>query len=133
MADDLGIGLDECLIHTHRALNACPASLLRTFLPVLIPQKKCGLRNDHHVERRLLTSNECSKHRRTMRPKTSRATYRRPFAVCKKHSALDDVQCKSGQAGLLIARLHVESGLIHGLDHLVERDLVRFGLVHGDA
>jgi len=32
----------------------------------------------------------------------------------------DDIQCQSCQRGLLVARLHVEAGLVHGGDHLVE-------------
>src|SRR5580704_7451187 len=49
------------------------------------------------------------------------------------HSTLDYVQRKACEAGLLVARLHIEAGEIHGANHLVERDLVRFGLVHRQA
>src|SRR5271157_6242865 len=34
--------------------------------------------------------------------------------------ARDHVQGKSGQAGLLVARLHVQPGQVHGADDLVE-------------
>jgi hypothetical protein len=48
-------------------------------------------------------------------------------------SAFDDVEGQAGEAGLFVAGLHVEAGLIHGGDDLVEREFVVSGLVHGHA
>ena len=42
------------------------------------------------------------------------------------NSALDDVQCKSREARFLVPRLHIEAGLVHRLDYLVQRNLVFF-------
>ncbi len=47
--------------------------------------------------------------------------------------ALDDVESEAGERGLLVARLHIEAGLVHGGDDLVERKLVVAGLMHGHA
>ncbi len=41
-------------------------------------------------------------------------------------STLDHVQREAGQRSLLVARLHIEACLVHGLDDLIERDLVAF-------
>ena len=38
----------------------------------------------------------------------------------RQGSALDDVQRKAGERRFLVARLHVETRAVHGLDHLVE-------------
>jgi hypothetical protein len=34
--------------------------------------------------------------------------------------ALDDVEGEAGEGGFLIAGLHVEAGLVHGFDDLIE-------------
>lgn len=47
--------------------------------------------------------------------------------------ALNDVEGQSSKRGFLVAGLHVEAGLVHGLDYLVEGDFVAFGLVHSYA
>src|SRR3954463_10252120 len=39
-------------------------------------------------------------------------------------SALDDVEGETAAGGLLVLVLHVRSGLPHGLDRLVQRDVV---------
>src|SRR5512139_862084 len=39
-------------------------------------------------------------------------------------SALDDVDREAPARGFLVLGLHVGAGLAHGLDHLVERDIV---------
>ncbi|MGA9673320.1 MAG: hypothetical protein WBQ94_29280 [Terracidiphilus sp.] len=49
-----GSGLNERLIHMHRAFNECLASPLLTILPPPIHLKKCGLRKDHRIEEHLL-------------------------------------------------------------------------------
>src|SRR5580698_1566635 len=41
-------------------------------------------------------------------------------------SAFDHIQRETREAGLLVARLHIEAGEIHRADDLIERDLVRF-------
>src|SRR6202042_1518282 len=48
-------------------------------------------------------------------------------------SAFDDVEGEAGERGLFVAGLHVEAGLVHGRDDLVEREFVVAGLVHGHA
>ena len=48
-------------------------------------------------------------------------------------SALDDVEGEAGERGFFVARLHVEAGLVHGGDDLVEREFVVAGFVHGHA
>jgi len=66
------------------------------------------------------------------RPRSSCAVRRgsRPGAAAKKRarrqSALDDVQREAGEAGFLVARLHIEAGEVHGSNDLVERDFVLF-------
>jgi hypothetical protein len=42
------------------------------------------------------------------------------------NSTLNDVQREAGERSLLVARLHIEAGLVHRLDDLIERDLVAF-------
>jgi len=51
--------------------------------------------------------------------------------VKKDPLALDDVEGQTSQAGFLVSGLHVETGLVHGCDDLVEGDLVVAGFVHG--
>src|SRR6202020_1924100 len=48
-------------------------------------------------------------------------------------STLDDVEGETGEGGFFVAGLHVEAGLVHGGDDLVEGELVIAGLVHDDA
>src|SRR5580698_4889169 len=48
-------------------------------------------------------------------------------------SALDDVEGESGERGLLVAGLHIEAGEVHGANDLIERDLMFFRLLHGNA
>jgi len=48
-------------------------------------------------------------------------------------SALNDVEGEAGEAGLFVTGLHVEAGLIHGGDDLVEGELVVAGLMHGHS
>src|SRR5580658_800108 len=37
-----------------------------------------------------------------------------------RFSAFDDIQREPREAGLLVARLHIEAGEIHGSNHLIE-------------
>ena len=48
-------------------------------------------------------------------------------------SALDDVEGQASERGFFVPGLHVEAGLIHSGDDLVEGELVVAGLVHGHA
>ena len=47
--------------------------------------------------------------------------------------ALDDVEGETGKRGFFVSGLHVETGLIHGGDDLIEREFVVAGFVHGHA
>src|SRR5215211_9501969 len=46
-------------------------------------------------------------------------------------SALDDVERQPATGGLLVLVLHVRAGLAHGLDRLVQRDVVPAVAAHG--
>jgi hypothetical protein len=46
--------------------------------------------------------------------------------VAEFSSTFDHVQRQTGQRCLLVACLHVKASLIHGLDDLIERNLVAF-------
>src|ERR671921_189676 len=46
-------------------------------------------------------------------------------------SALDDVERQPATGGLLVLVLHVRTGLAHGLDRLVQRDVVPAVTAHG--
>src|SRR5438552_2953044 len=48
-------------------------------------------------------------------------------------STLDDVEGESREGSFFVAGLHVEAGLVHGGDDLVEGEFVVAGLVHGHA
>jgi hypothetical protein len=48
-------------------------------------------------------------------------------------SALDYVEGESGEGRFFVAGLHVETGLVHGGDDLVEGELVVSGFMHGHA
>ena len=48
-------------------------------------------------------------------------------------SALDDVESEAGEGGFFVTGLHVEAGLVHGGDDLVEGEFVVAGFVHGHA
>src|SRR5919107_2707083 len=48
-------------------------------------------------------------------------------------SALDDVEGQPATGGLLVLVLHVRTGLAHGLDRLVQRDVVPAVAVQGHA
>src|SRR4028118_289528 len=48
-------------------------------------------------------------------------------------SALDDVERQPATGGLLVLVLHVRAGLAHGLDRLVQRDVVPAVATHGHA
>src|ERR671926_1908737 len=48
-------------------------------------------------------------------------------------SALDDVERQPAAGGLLVLVLHVRAGLAHGLDRLVQRDVVPAVPAHGHA
>src|SRR5919112_2641068 len=48
-------------------------------------------------------------------------------------SALDDVEGQPATGGLLVLVLHVCAGLAHGLDRLVQRDVVPAVAAHGHA
>src|SRR5215212_3601772 len=48
-------------------------------------------------------------------------------------SALDDVERQPAPGGLLVLVLHVRAGLSHGLDRLVQRDMVPAVPPHGHA
>ena len=48
-------------------------------------------------------------------------------------SALDDVDRQPAAAGFLVLVLHVAAGVAHGLDDLVQRDLVLAVAAHGHA
>src|SRR5487761_1784463 len=67
---------------------------------------------------------------RKLRPRSTRAG-NSPALTCL--SALDNIQRQSSLRRFLVAALHVESGAVHRLDDLVERNFVRPGFVHGDA
>jgi hypothetical protein len=44
--------------------------------------------------------------------------------LCCVASAFDDVEGEAGQRGFFVAGLHVEAGLVHGGDDLVEGEFV---------
>src|SRR5580704_11157357 len=52
---------------------------------------------------------------------------------CDPCLAFDDVEGEAGERGFFVAGLHVQAGLIHGGDDLVEGEFVVAGLVHGHA
>jgi len=46
---------------------------------------------------------------------------------------LDDIEREACEGGFLIAGLHIEASKVHCADDLIERDLVFFRLLHGNA
>src|SRR5690606_18470579 len=53
--------------------------------------------------------------------------------IVARNSALDHVHRQAAAAGFLVLVLHVVAGLAHGLDDLVEGDLVGPVAAHGHA
>src|SRR5260370_23329880 len=59
--------------------------------------------------------------------------YAPAFVFCDPWLAFDDVEGEAGKGGFFVAGLHVEAGLVHRGDDLVEGELVVAGFVHGHA
>src|SRR5690242_15335577 len=59
------------------------------------------------------------------------ATYSVELVFMFSASALDDVDRETAPRGLLVFHVHVAAGFAHGLDRLVQADLVAAGAVQG--